>query len=151
MLLSTIRRIWASKPKLSLAFWTAFALLYAIGFFAIIVFINPLIDEALLALGAPHIVSFKLNLIRLPIICLVLLALPYLLWSSLARALLLMKFATAVSIVIYIDDYLVLYEIVGYPKLAIFKIALFLRPIAIMAVLWITFELQFRVKIGQHL
>ena len=150
MLASTTRIIWGSRPKLSVPFWIASTVLYATGFVAIFALINPVVYQFLQAAQAPQLVAIKLNLIRLPLIFLVLFAFPFLLWNSLERALLLMKFATAVVIVVYIDDHLVLYELVGYPKLAIFKIALFLRPIAVMALLWITFELHFRVKIGQQ-
>ena len=149
MLASTIRRVWGSRPKLSLPFWIASTVLYAIGFFAIVALINPVVYQFLQAAQVPQIVAIKLNLIRLPLICLVLFAFPFLLWNSLEQALLLVKFVTALVIVFYIDDHLVLYELTGYPKSAIVKISLFLRPIAVMALLWITFELHFRVKIGQ--
>jgi hypothetical protein len=59
-----------------------------------------------------------------------------------------MRYATAIAVFFYIDDHLVLYEIIGFPERATVKLAIFLRPIIIMAMLWMTFELHFKAKVG---
>ena len=150
MIASTIRDVWSHRPRLSLAFWFSFVLLYLIGFVAIAALANPTLDEFLLTADAPQIIAIKLNYVRLPAILVIMLMFPLLLWKSLEMTLWLMRLATASAIVFYIDDHLILYEIIEYPKLVIFKVALFLRPMAIMAMLWITFELHFRLKLGQQ-
>jgi hypothetical protein len=148
MIAVKLHEIWNNKPKLSLIFWFAFVLVYVIGFVAVAAISNPAVYEFLEVVDAPEVVAIKMSFIRLPIIVLALLSFPILLWKSFKRALLFLKIITAVVIVVYLDDHLVLYEFVGYPQLAIFKIAIFLRPFAIMALLWMTFELHFIVKIG---
>lgn len=150
MLNHTTHKACHNKPKLSVVFWIAFLTVYLIGFLAIASLTNAALYDILETSDAPLSVAIKMEYVRLPLIVFVLSVLPVLLWKSLARALLLLKLATAIAIVIYVDDHLVLYEIAGYPSLFMFKMALFLRPVAIMALLWMSFELHFRAKIGQQ-
>jgi hypothetical protein len=48
----------------------------------------------------------------------------------------------------YIDDYLVLYDIVQYPDMGLVKVVFALRPFVITALAWMCLELDFRVKNG---
>jgi hypothetical protein len=73
---------------------------------------------------------------------------PFLLWHSRRYALNFIGFFTAGATVMYIDDHPVLYEIIQYPKLPIIQLTLFLQPLAIMSLAWMTFELHFRAKNG---
>lgn len=121
MLKHTAHKAWHNKPKLSLVFWLAFAIVYFIGFLAVASLSNAAVYDFLGATDAPRSLTVKLGYIRLPVVVFVLAALPVLLWQSLERALLLLKFASAIAIVVYVDDHLVLYEFVGYPRLTLSK------------------------------
>jgi hypothetical protein len=46
----------------------------------------------------------------------------------------------------YIDDQLVLYDVLDYPDLPLVQTVLFLRPILIIGLVWMCFELNFRLK-----
>ncbi len=84
----------------------------------------------------------------MPAICVGLVVFPFLLWQSRRYALNFIGFFTAEAAVMYIDDHLVLYEIIQYPELPIIQLTLFMQPLAIMALAWMTFELHFRSKNG---
>lgn len=50
---------------------------------------------------------------------------------------------TAWAIAMYIDDYLVLYEIIEYPKGVLVSAVLLLRPLLIICLIWMSFELTY--------
>ena len=149
VLATTVQRIWHNRPRLSSIFWFSTISLYLIGLVAISALVHPTLNEIFQNAKAHELVVVKLNYVRLPLIFLIMAVFPVLLWNSLGRTLSFMRLATAAVIFNYIDDHLVLFEIVSYPRVPIFKLALFLRPFAIMAMLWITFELYFRVQLGE--
>lgn len=149
MLATWIRNAWNNKPKFSRLFWLSTAIVYIVGVVAIVALINPTVNAFLEAADAPKLVALKLNYVRLPVVCLSLFVFPFLLWTSLARTLIFLRLVTAALVFAYIDDHLVLYKIIEYPNLPIFQFALFLRPLAIMAMVWMTFEVHFRLKFGE--
>ena len=59
-----------------------------------------------------------------------------------------LKIFTAWAVCMYIDDYLVLYDIVQYPDTGLVKVVFALRPFVITALAWMCLELDFRVKNG---
>lgn len=146
MLATWIRSAWSNKPKFSHIFWLSTAIVYIVGVVAIVALLNPTINAFLETADAPELVAVKLNYVRLPFVCLSLIVFPLLLWTSLVRTLIFLRIAVAAVVFAYIDDHLVLYNIIEYPNLAIFQLALFLRPLAIMALLWMTFEVHYRLK-----
>lgn len=150
MLAAGIRSAWNNKPKLSRVFWLSAAIFYIVGVVAIFALANPTVNAFLEAANAPKLVALKLNYIRLPIVCLSLIVFPFLLWTSLTRTLIFLRLVTAALVIVYIDDHLVLYKIIEYPNLPIFQFALFLRPFAIMAMFWMTFEVHYRLKYGEQ-
>lgn len=150
MLATGIRSAWSNKPKLSSVFWLSAAIFYIVGVVAIFALVNPTVNAFLEAANAPKLVALKLNYIRLPIVCLSLIVFPFLLWTSLTRTLIFLRLVTAALVIVYIDDHLVLYKIIEYPNLPIFQFALFLRPFAIMAMFWMTFEVHYRLKYGEQ-
>jgi hypothetical protein len=148
MLTRLTLKIWHDRPRLSPVFWFCTVFVYLVASLAIASLLSPALDEVLLRQNAPEIIAIKLNYIRLPGICLCLAVFPFLLWRSRRYALNFVSFFTAGAAVIYIDDHMVLYEIIQYPKLPIIQLALFFQPLAIMALVWMTFELHFRAKNG---
>lgn len=141
-------KVWHDRPRLSPVFWFCTVFVYFVAALAVSTLLSPAVDEVLLRQNAPEIIAIKLNYIRLPAICVGLVVFPFLLWQSRRYALNFIGFFTAGAAVMYIDDHLVLYEIIQYPKLPIIQLTLFMQPLAIMALAWMTFELHFRSKNG---
>jgi hypothetical protein len=80
---------------------------------------------------------------RMMIIVGVLFGYPIVLFSSLKYAKHVTIALTAWAIAMYIDDYLVLYKIIEYPKGVLVSSTLLLRPILIICLIWMSFELTY--------
>ena len=148
MLAELTHKIWRGRPRLSPVFWLCLLFVYIVAVLAIVGIQSPDVDGLLLRENDHEGLAIKMNYVRLPAICFGLALLPILLWTSVRYALHLTRFYAAFVAFNYIDDHLVLYDVIQYPDTPVIQLALFLRPFAIMALLWMAFELQFRITNG---
>ena len=146
MLAKLTHEAWSSRPKLSVVFWGFTILVYATGAMAVLAILSPELNDIALKGNTAAYAAFKLNSVRLPIICAALVVFPVLLWTLPHAALVFLKIFTAGTIVMYIDDQLVLYDVLDYPDLPLVQTVLFLRLILIIGLVWMCFELNFRLK-----
>jgi hypothetical protein len=144
-----IHSTWRRKPRLSVAFWLALLSVYVLALLGVISLSDPVVGNFLKDANAPELAYLKITYFRIPMILIFISVFPILLFRSLAQAFLFIRIITAVAIVIYIDDHLVLYKYLEQPERLAVRVALFLRPVSIMSLLWMTFELHHRVKLGQ--
>ena len=79
----------------------------------------------------------------MPIVAVTFFGYPIVLFSSLKNAQYVTIALTAWAIAMYIDDYLVLYQIIEYPKDGLVAATLLLRPILIICLIWMSFELTY--------
>ena len=91
---------------------------------------------------------FHLSVVRLIFISVILIVFPVLLFTSLRHLFYFMIGITAWVSMVYLDDGLVLYNIMQYPQSAAINAVMTLRPFAIIGLLWMCFELQMRLKNG---
>jgi hypothetical protein len=148
MLAEATHKIWHGRPRLSPVFWFCLLFIHIVSFLAIMGIHSPDVEGLLLRENDHEGLAIKMNYVRLPAICVGLALIPILLWRSFRYALNLTKFYAAFVAFNYIDDHLVLHDVIQYPDTPMIQLALFLRPFAIMALLWMAFELQFRIKNG---
>jgi hypothetical protein len=87
--------------------------------------------------------SVELAYTRLTIIAVAFFGYPIVLFSSLKYAKYVTIALTAWAIAMYIDDYLVLNKIIEYPKGVFVSATLLLRPILIICLIWMSFELTY--------
>ena len=88
--------------------------------------------------------AVKLSTVRMYIISIGLIIYPIVLLISVRIAKYVTLGLTAWAIAMLIDDHLVLYEIIEYPKRASLAAILELRPFIIITMVWMCFELTFR-------
>ena len=148
MLAELTHKIWHGRPRLSPVFWLCLLFINIVSFLAIMGIQSPDVEGLLLRENDHESLAIKMNYVRLPAICIGISLLPILLWKSFRYALNLIRFYAAFVAFNYIDDHLVLYDVIQYPDVPVIQLALFLQPFAIMALLWMAFELQFRIKNG---
>lgn len=148
MLAELTHKIWHGRPRLSPVFWLCLLFINIVSFLAIMGIQSLDVEGLLLRENDHESLAIKMNYVRLPAICIGISLLPILLWKSFRYALNLTRFYAAFVAFNYIDDHLVLYDVIQYPDAPVVQLALFLRPFAIMALLWMAFELQFRIKNG---
>jgi hypothetical protein len=86
----------------------------------------------------------KLATVRLVIVATALLAYPIILFRFFKYAKYFTVALTAWAVTIYIDDYFVLVEIVEYPDSGLISLVQLSRPIIILSLIWMSFELTFR-------
>ena len=84
-----------------------------------------------------------LSYARMAIVVIAFFGYPIVLFSSLKYAKHVTIALTAWAIAMYIDDYLVLYKIIEYPKGVLVSFTLLLRPILIICLIWMSFELTY--------
>ena len=129
--------------NLSKLFWTALLVANCyviIATYAIVT--HP--DNTFDADNQQHILAaVKLTYVRLTLAIFFMVAYPVILFSSLKYAKYVTIALTAWGIVMYIDDYLVLYEIIEYPKRGLVVVLQSLRPILLICLIWMSFELTF--------
>ena len=84
-----------------------------------------------------------LSYARMAIVVVAFFGYPIVLFSSLKYAKHVTIALTAWAIAMYIDDYLVLYKIIEYPKGVLVSAVLLLRPLLIICLIWMSFELTY--------
>jgi hypothetical protein len=80
---------------------------------------------------------------RMMIIVVALFAYPIVLFSSLRYAKHVTIALTAWAIAMYIDDHFILYKILEYPNEVLVRVTLLLRPLLIICLIWMSFELTY--------
>lgn len=89
------------------------------------------------------LVALKLSYVRLLIAAVFLFGYPIVLFRSLKYAKHLTIAITTWTIAMYIDDYLVLYQVLEDSKRGLVIAIIWLRPILIICLIWMSFELTY--------
>ena len=101
-------------------------------------------ESAFDADNAEHVMAaVRLTYVRLAIVAVSLVGYPIILLSSLKYAKYVTIALTAWAIAVYIDDHLVLYRIIEYPDRGIVVFMQSIRPMLLVCLLWMSFELTF--------
>ena len=128
---------------LSKIFWIAMAGVYlflVLAMYAILTLPKSTFDVN----NAEHVVTaVRLTYVRLSIVAVSLVGYPIILFSSLKYAKYVTIALTAWAIAIYIDDHLVLYRIIEYPDRGVVLFIQSIRPMFLVCLLWMSFELTF--------
>jgi hypothetical protein len=128
---------------LTKVFWVALAFSYfflLLAMYAILTLPKSTFDVN----NAEHVVTaVRLTYVRLSIVAVSLVGYPIILFSSLKYANYVTIALTAWAIAIYIDDHLVLYRIIEYPDRGIVLFIQSIRPLFLVCLLWMSFELTF--------
>ena len=134
---------------LSKIFWAAMAVTYfflVLSMYAIL----TLPESAFDADNAEHVMAaVRLTYVRLAIVAVSLVGYPIILFSSLKYAKYVTIALTAWAIAVYIDDHLVLYRIIEYPDRGVVVFIQSIRPIFLVCLLWMSFELTFTKSKGR--
>jgi hypothetical protein len=130
--------------QFSKTFWIAMSLSYAFCFSALYAYAT--LPENLLDPNntAQIKATLKLSTVRLVIVSLALIAYPIVLFKFFKYAKYVTVALTSWATAIYIDDYFVLVEIVEYPDSGLISLVQLSRPIIILSLIWMSFELIFR-------
>jgi len=137
--------VYMSKGiELTLIFWITMSLSYAFCFSALYAYAT--LPENLLDPNntAQIKATLKLSTVRLVIVSLALIAYPIVLFKFFKYAKYVTVALTSWATTIYIDDYFVLVEIVEYPDSGLISLVQMSRPIIILSLIWMSFELIFR-------
>ena len=148
MITAHIKRTFDARPRVSLAFWAAFAFVYMVGTLAVLAIVLVDLDAVFDGQTYSEGLTFKLSSIRVSVIVCAMITFLILFWTKIKTATYFLKIFTAWAVCMYIDDYLVLYDIVQYPDMGLVKVVFALRPFVITALAWMCLELDFRVKNG---
>ena len=128
---------------LSKIFWVAMAFTYfflLLAIYAILTLPKSTFDMD----SAEHVVTaVRLTYLRLSIAAVSLVGYPVILFSSLKYTKYITIALTAWAIAIYIDDHLVLYRIIEYPDRGVVLFIQSIRPMFLVCLLWMSFELTF--------
>ena len=128
---------------LTKVFWVALAFSYLfllLAMYAILTLPKSTFDVN----NAEHVVTaVRLTYVRLSIVAVSLVGYPIILFSSLKYAKYVTIALTAWAIAIYIDDHLVLYRIIEYPDRGVVLFIQSIRPMFLVCLLWMSFELTF--------
>ena len=129
--------------RLSKVFWLALAFTYI--FLILTVYgLLTLPQDTFDTDNSEHVIAaVKLTYVRFSLVAVSMVTYPIILFSSLKYAKYFTIALTAWAIASYIDDYLVLYRIIEYPKRGIVVILQLIRPILLVCLLWMSFELTF--------
>ena len=129
--------------RLSKVFWLALAFTYI--FLILTVYgLLTLPQDTFDTDNSEHVrAAVKLTYLRFSLIAVSMVTYPIILFGSLKYAKYFTIALTAWAIAIYIDDYLVLYRIIEYPERGIIVILQLIRPILLVCLLWMSFELTF--------
>jgi len=130
--------------ELTIIFWVAMSISYAFCFSAFYAYAT--LPEHLLDPNntAKIKATLKLSTIRLVIVSLALIAYPIILLKYFKYAKYVTVALTFWATSIYIDDYFVLMGIVEYPDSGLISLVQSSRPIIILSLIWMSFELTFR-------
>ena len=129
--------------RLSKVFWLALAFTYI--FLILTVYgLLTLPQDTFDTDNSEHVrAAVKLTYVRFSLVAVSMVTYPIILFGSLKYAKYFTIALTAWAIAMYIDDYLVLYRIIEYPKRGIIVILQLIRPILLVCLLWMSFELTF--------
>ena len=129
--------------RLSKVFWLALAFTYI--FLILTVYgLLTLPQDTFDTDNSEHVrAAVKLTYVRFSLVTVSMVTYPIILFGSLKYAKYFTIALTAWAIAMYIDDYLVLYRIIEYPKRGIIVILQLIRPILLVCLLWMSFELTF--------
>ena len=129
--------------RLSKVFWLALAFTYI--FLILTVYgLLTLPQDTFDTDNSEHVrAAVKLTYVRFSLITVSMVTYPIILFGSLKYAKYFTIALTAWAIAMYIDDYLVLYRIIEYPERGIIVILQLIRPILLVCLLWMSFELTF--------
>ncbi|MDB4188345.1 hypothetical protein N9729_01230 [bacterium] len=130
--------------ELSKTFWITMSISYAFCFSALYAYAT--LPEHLLDpnITAQNKDTLKLSIVRLMIVSLALIAYPIVLFKFIKYAKYVTVALTSWATTMYIDDYFVLVGIVEYPDSGLISLVQSIRPIIILSLLWMSFELIFR-------
>lgn len=140
--------IRAKIPRLSWVFWLFAAFSYFGGLLAIFAILNADYSNLQATGTVGERAAFHLSVIRLIFISIVLVVFPVLLLTSLRRLFYFLVGVTAWTVIIYVDDALVLYSIMELPQSTNINIVFAIRPFVIIGLIWMCFELNLRLKNG---
>ena len=131
------------KLQVSKLFLASLLMCYFYTLFAMYALIT--LPAATLDVNNPEklLASVGLSYARMTIVVFAIFVYPIILFSSLKYAKHVTIALTAWTIAMYIDDYLVLYKIIEYPKGVLVSAVLFFRPILIICLIWMSFELTY--------
>ena len=129
--------------RLSKVFWLALAFTYI--FLILTVYgLLTLPQDTFDTDNSEHVrAAVKLTYLRFSLIAVSMVTYPIILFGSLKYAKYFTIALTAWAIACYIDDYLVLYKFIKYPERFIIVILQLIRPILLVCLLWMSFELTF--------
>ena len=129
--------------RLSKVFWLALAFTYI--FLILTVYgLLTLPQDTFDTDNSEHVrAAVKLTYVRFSLVAVSMVTYPIILFSSLKYAKYFTIALTAWAIAMYVDDYLVLYRIIEYPERGIIVILQLIRPILLVCLLWMSFELTF--------
>lgn len=129
--------------QLPKAFWVSIIIGYAFCLLSFFVLVTATLDP----LAPNHVLNnhavTKLTSIRLAILTFGLVSILFTLKYSLTYAKYVTVALTAWAIAIYVDDHFVLYNMVEYPEGGVISLVQSLRPILIISLIWMCFELTF--------
>ena len=129
--------------QLPKAFWVSIIIGYAFCLLSFFVLVTATLDP----LAPNHVFNnhavTKLTSIRLAILTFGLVSILFTLKYSLVYAKYVTVALTAWAIAIYVDDHFVLYNMVEYPEGRVIALVQSLRPILIISLIWMCFELIF--------
>lgn len=130
--------------ELTIIFWVAMSITYAFCFSALYAYVT--LPEHLLDPNntAKIKATLRLSTIRLVIVSLALIAYPIVFLKFFKYAKYVTVALTSWATTIYIDDYFVLVGIVEYPDSGLISLIQSLRPIIILSLILMSFELIFR-------
>ena len=129
--------------QLPKAFWVSIIIGYAFCLLSFFVLVTATLDP----LAPNHVLNnhatTTLTSIRLAILTFGLVSILFTLKYSLTYAKYVTVALTAWAIAIYFDDHFVLYNMVEYPEGGVISLVQSLRPILIISLIWMCFELTF--------
>ena len=135
--------------QLSKEFWIAISIAYSYCLFVLYVFLISPGDVFNLEIATQYYFAIKLTTVRLVIIVFGLIAYPVILSRFLKYAKYVTVALTAWAFTMYIEDYFVLYSMIEYPQGSSIDAVHLLRPIFIVSLIWMCFELTFIAQPGE--
>jgi hypothetical protein len=127
--------------QFSKAFWITISVVYSYLLFVLYVFLILPGDIFNSEIATQYHFAMKLTAVRLVVIVFGLIAYPVILSRFLKYAKYVTVALTAWAFIMYIEDYFVLYRLIEYPHGDLIDIADLLRPILIISLIWMCFEL----------
>ncbi len=129
--------------QLPKAFWVSIIIGYAFCLLSFFVLVTATLDP----LAPNHVLinhaTTKLTSIRLAILTFGLVSILFTLKYSLTYAKYVTVALTAWAFIMYIEDYFILYSMIEYPEGSSIDVVHLLRPIFIISLIWMCFELIF--------